>query len=100
VKLNIHLHLVSKSRMVDLHLHSPYVFIAWCLVDSAQSNFSLLLLSSQTNVTSKQNKMPFVLAFPVASNVSNNICKSNNKTVQTRALISEMNTRLKNYCLH
>jgi hypothetical protein len=31
VKLTTHLHLASWSRMVEFYLHSPYVFIAWCL---------------------------------------------------------------------
>jgi hypothetical protein len=31
VELTIHLHLLSKSRM-ELYLHSPYVFMTWCLI--------------------------------------------------------------------
>jgi hypothetical protein len=33
VKLTTHLNLVPKSRMVELYLHSPYVFMSWCLVN-------------------------------------------------------------------
>jgi hypothetical protein len=33
LKLTIHFHLLSRSRMVDLHLHSPYVFVECCLIN-------------------------------------------------------------------
>jgi hypothetical protein len=33
VNLTTHLHLVPRSRMVELYLHSPYLFMAWCLID-------------------------------------------------------------------
>jgi hypothetical protein len=31
-KLTTDLHLVPRSRMVELYLHSPYVFMAWCWI--------------------------------------------------------------------
>jgi hypothetical protein len=37
VKLTTHLHIVSKSRMMELHLHSAFVFMAWYLITKAQS---------------------------------------------------------------
>jgi hypothetical protein len=33
VQLATHLHLVSRSRMVELYLHSGYVFMACCLIN-------------------------------------------------------------------
>jgi hypothetical protein len=32
VKLTTYLYLMPRSRMLELFLHSPYVFMAWCLV--------------------------------------------------------------------
>jgi hypothetical protein len=32
-KLTIHLHLVPRSRIVELYLHSPTFFMAWCLIN-------------------------------------------------------------------
>jgi hypothetical protein len=32
VKLTTHFYLVPRSRMVQLYLHSPYTFMAWCLI--------------------------------------------------------------------
>jgi hypothetical protein len=32
VKLTIHLQLVPRQRTVELYLHTPYIFIAWCLI--------------------------------------------------------------------
>jgi hypothetical protein len=32
MKLTTHLYLVLKSRMVEIYLHSPYIFLAWCLI--------------------------------------------------------------------
>jgi hypothetical protein len=37
-----HFHLVPMLRMVELHLHSRHVFIAWCLI-KATNNFILPL---------------------------------------------------------
>jgi hypothetical protein len=31
MKLTTHLHLVQRVKCVELYLHSPYVFMAWCL---------------------------------------------------------------------
>jgi hypothetical protein len=33
VKLTTYLHLVPRSRMVELYLHSPYVFMPKCLIN-------------------------------------------------------------------
>jgi hypothetical protein len=33
MKLTTHLHLMLRSRMVELYLHSPYVFMTWCLIN-------------------------------------------------------------------
>jgi hypothetical protein len=33
VKLTTHLQLVQRSGMVELYLHSPYVFMTWCLIN-------------------------------------------------------------------
>jgi hypothetical protein len=32
VKLTIHLHLVPRLRILEIHFHSPYIFMAWCLI--------------------------------------------------------------------
>jgi hypothetical protein len=32
VKLTTHPLLYSRSRMVELYVHSPYIFMAWCLI--------------------------------------------------------------------
>jgi hypothetical protein len=32
VKLTTHLHLVPRLRMVELYLHPPYIFMAWCFI--------------------------------------------------------------------
>jgi hypothetical protein len=32
VSLTTHLHLVPRLRIVELYLHSPYVFMAWCSI--------------------------------------------------------------------
>jgi hypothetical protein len=29
-----HLYLVPRSRKMELYLHSPYIFIAWCFIFS------------------------------------------------------------------
>jgi hypothetical protein len=31
VKLTTHLHSLPRSRMVELYLHSPYIFILWLI---------------------------------------------------------------------
>jgi hypothetical protein len=36
MKLAIHFHLVPMSRIVELYLHSLYVFISWYLIDYPQ----------------------------------------------------------------
>jgi hypothetical protein len=33
--LATNLHLVPRSRMVELYLHSPYAFMTWCLINYA-----------------------------------------------------------------
>jgi hypothetical protein len=33
VKLTTHLHLMPRSRMVEIYLHFPYVFMTWCLIN-------------------------------------------------------------------
>jgi hypothetical protein len=33
VKLNTHLHPMQRSRTVQLYLHSPYVFMAWYIIN-------------------------------------------------------------------
>jgi hypothetical protein len=45
VNLTIYLHLVSRSRMVELHLHTPYVFTSCCLINEAQHQLYLLFLN-------------------------------------------------------
>jgi hypothetical protein len=35
VKVITHINLVPRSRMVELYFHSPYVFMAWYLIDEA-----------------------------------------------------------------
>jgi hypothetical protein len=33
MKLTTHLHTELRTRMVELYLYSPYVFVAWCLIN-------------------------------------------------------------------
>jgi hypothetical protein len=46
VKLTTHLHLVARSRMMGLHLHSPYIFMAWCLIKHRDSFIFCILPST------------------------------------------------------
>lgn len=43
-RLTTHLHLVLRSRMLQLYLHSPCVFMALCLINLAQEKLHLFLL--------------------------------------------------------
>jgi hypothetical protein len=45
VKLTTHLHPVPKSRMVDLYLHSPICLNGMCLINQAQGQIYLLLIT-------------------------------------------------------
>jgi hypothetical protein len=45
-----HLHLVLRSRMVELYLHSPYVFMAQCLTKH-RDNFIFTLLEEYIKFT-------------------------------------------------
>jgi hypothetical protein len=46
VKLTAHLHLVPRSRMVDLYSTPPYVFMAWCLINLPNYKFISLPFTS------------------------------------------------------
>jgi hypothetical protein len=41
VKLTTHLNLMPRPRIVELYLYSPYVFMAWCLINQDQWQFYL-----------------------------------------------------------
>jgi hypothetical protein len=41
MKLTTHSHLVLRSRMVELYLHSSFVFMAWCLIKHMDFTFFL-----------------------------------------------------------
>jgi hypothetical protein len=41
MKLTTHLYIMPRSRMVELYPYTPYVFMAWCLINLAQGQFTL-----------------------------------------------------------
>jgi hypothetical protein len=43
VKLTTHLHLVLRSRMVELYLQPPHVLMVWCLINYAQGQCYLFI---------------------------------------------------------
>jgi hypothetical protein len=49
VKLSSNLHAMPRSRMVELYLHSSYVFMAWSLFDQAQKQLYLFTKSEMTS---------------------------------------------------
>jgi hypothetical protein len=44
VKLITHLHLVLRSRMAELYLHSPHVFMAWALINKLSTGSVYLFM--------------------------------------------------------
>jgi hypothetical protein len=42
VKMTNHLHLVPRTKMVELYLHTPYIFMVYCLFNLAQGQLYLV----------------------------------------------------------
>jgi hypothetical protein len=50
----IHLHIVLMSRAVELYSHSPYISMAWSLIDKAQGQIYHSVLPFEDRVTGRQ----------------------------------------------